>query len=216
MDRINAFVSYSTAEKRLAGRLKSYLISYCGFDVFLAHDDIRLSTEWVNEVIGAINKSDYFIPLITQNFKGSEYTNQETGIALALKKKIIPIRVHMNPYGFIKKYQAFPYRQKEHPDGTVTDNLLQLATQIALLGTHYKDEVIHLKSTNSIIYALLTSRSFEISNTVIRIMCLLSNLSFDQIKLIDEAINQNNQVKGAFGLFELKEFLKQKYAVEVE
>ncbi len=41
------FVSYLHLDKELAGKVKGSLKHYCGLEVFLAHEDINPSSEWV-------------------------------------------------------------------------------------------------------------------------------------------------------------------------
>lgn len=102
---IRVFVSYSSEDKRLAGYLKSYLENY-GLSVFLAHEDIQPTVEWEDEILHNLDGCDVFIPLLTDNFSRSKWTDQESGIALAKNKVIIPLRVSTPPYGFIGKWQA--------------------------------------------------------------------------------------------------------------
>lgn len=92
-NRISAFISYSSAEKKIGGRFKSCLTTYCGYETFIAHDDIPGSSVWEPEIVKAIPQTDFFIPLISESFKNSPYTDQETGIAVYLNKKIIPIKL---------------------------------------------------------------------------------------------------------------------------
>ncbi len=47
----------------------------------------------------------------------SDWTDQETGFALALKKKMIPLTVHQHPYGFVGAFQALKWN-KASPDAT--------------------------------------------------------------------------------------------------
>lgn len=115
MDCISAFISYSVKQKTIGGKFRSLLTTYCGYETFIAHDDILGSAVWEEEIIKAIEKADFFIPLISSDFKTSDFTDQETGIAITLKKKIIPIKLEeVNPYGFISKYQALQYKSYQN------------------------------------------------------------------------------------------------------
>lgn len=79
MNRISAFISHSSAESRIGGKFKYYLETYCGYETFIAHDDIPASSEWEREIIKALPQADFFIPLISQSFKTAPYCDQETG-----------------------------------------------------------------------------------------------------------------------------------------
>jgi hypothetical protein len=100
------FISYASQDKDLVGELKRCLEDLCAVDVFVAHDDISVSAEWMDVILSNIDSCSVFIPFITPSFFESEWTDQETGYALAKGAKIIPINAGGLPYGFIKKWQA--------------------------------------------------------------------------------------------------------------
>lgn len=103
--RLHVFISYSSTDKVYAGELKDFLQIY-GLSVFLAHEDIRPTLDWKEEIIRNLRLCDIFIPIISSDFSLSEWTDQETGIAFGLEKFIIPIRMGKDPYGFIGKLQG--------------------------------------------------------------------------------------------------------------
>ena len=206
MDRISAFISYSSAQKSLGGKFKLYLSSFCGYEIFIAHDDIPGSSVWEEEIIGAIKKSDFFIPLISQAFIESPFTDQETGMAVYLKKKIIPIKLDsVNPYGFISKFQAIPYK----------DDMKELALTIAQVGLSY-GEPYRQKVLDSAVYAFCNSSSFEKANAAIGIICKCKDLSRNHLKQITEAIKINTQIQGAFELHGLRKFLLETYRIVID
>ncbi|MDP1722330.1 MAG: toll/interleukin-1 receptor domain-containing protein [Candidatus Gottesmanbacteria bacterium] len=213
MDRTRAFISYSSEEKQIGGRLKQLLIRYCGYDTFIAHDDILGSEIWEKEILHAIRNADFFIPLVSERFKNSSYTDQETGYAVCLKKKIIPIKLEtINPYGFINKYQALQYRNEP------TDNLFELAVTVAHIGLHYQPKTVYYKkSLQSLVHALCESSSFETTNTIIRIVSKCSHqFSKDQVAQIMRAMQANSQIIGAFALPELKRILTATYHCRID
>lgn len=104
-EKLKFFVSYSHEDKHIAGMLKGYLERF-GTEVFVAHDDIKPSAEWVTVILKNLDESHVFIPIITDNFPLSKWTDQETGIAFGASKYIIPLKMGINPYGFIAEIQA--------------------------------------------------------------------------------------------------------------
>lgn len=60
--QLKAFISYSTADKLLAGQVKAILNEY-GIVGFLAHDDIHVSQEWKDRLIQELNETNIIIPL---------------------------------------------------------------------------------------------------------------------------------------------------------
>jgi len=102
---IPAFLSYSHQDRNLAGAIKSNL-DYYGFDTFLAHEDLQPSVEWQEVIRLKLKECVVFLPLLTESFTKSDWTDQETGMAVALRKIIVPMKLNINPYGFISRYQA--------------------------------------------------------------------------------------------------------------
>lgn len=196
---------------------KSFLSSYCGYETFIAHNDIPGSSVWEREIIKAISQTDFFIPLISQSFKDSPFTDQETGIAVYLKKKIIPIKLEtIDPYGFINKYQALQYKQ--YPSSYyLSDNIKELILTIAQIGLKFpRKSLYHQKALNSIVHAFCLSRSFDSANAVIQGMLKCRDFSKSQIVQILQAIMDNNQIQGAYDLPRLKEFLRLTYQISVD
>jgi len=108
VDKLLAFLSYSSKNKILAGNIKENLEKY-DIDVFLAHEDIEPSEEWQNTIIEKLNQCSIFIPLLTEDFRISKFTDQETGAATILGKVIIPLKIDVDPYGFIAKIQGLKF-----------------------------------------------------------------------------------------------------------
>lgn len=214
MDRIIAFISYSSKQKVIGGKLKTYLENFCGYDTFIAHEDIPGSTIWEEEIVQAIEKADFFIPLISKDFKESPFTDQETGIAVYLKKRIIPIRLEItNPYGFINKYQALQYKRYSS-DYSLHDNIKELVLTIAQIGLNY--EPCRQKTINSLVYAFCTSSSFDTTNATIKTMLNYDSFTSNHLKQITQAIKSNDQITGAFGLLEFKKFLHKTYNILID
>jgi nucleoside 2-deoxyribosyltransferase len=106
IEPIDVFISHADKERKVAGRLKRGLENI-GLNAFVAHDDIVGGTDWNPALIERIEKCDIFVALISEAYRKADFTDQEAGIAFAMKKPIIPISLDGTmPYGFIKKFQA--------------------------------------------------------------------------------------------------------------
>lgn len=103
---MKVFISYSHLDKELAGSVKKELESCGGFKVFLAHEDIQPSNEWIDEILKQLKECHIFIPILTDNFSKSDWTDQEVGIAIAGNKTIIPFKFSIDPHGFMSRYQG--------------------------------------------------------------------------------------------------------------
>ena len=99
------FLSYHHDDNKLAGKIKHYIEREYGINVFLAHEDISPTQEWRERIIHELESCDVFIGLLTESYKESEWTDQETGFALARGIYMISVNAGLVPYGFLSKYQ---------------------------------------------------------------------------------------------------------------
>lgn len=74
------FLSYSHKDRVIAGSIKTTLGSEA-LEVFMAHEDIQPSLEWQEEIFRQLKLCDIFIPLFSNNFRKSNWTDQESGLA---------------------------------------------------------------------------------------------------------------------------------------
>ena len=84
--KLRIFLSYSVKDKEKAGKIQRRLESF-GIEVFVSHDDIETEEGWGEFVMKNIAECECFVPLISENYHGASHTEQEFGMAIALKKK---------------------------------------------------------------------------------------------------------------------------------
>ncbi len=144
---MKVFLSYSTQDKVIAGLIKSFLEPF-GVEVFLAHEDIEPSYEWQEVIIEQLKTCNAFVPLLTENFHSSNWTDQETDFALSRQIPIIPIDAGEKPYGFIGKYQAFPFNMKEMYKSCL--GIIKIISTKLVLGEEFSNSLIEVfGSSNS-------------------------------------------------------------------
>ncbi len=184
---IRAFLSYSTDDKVLAGKIKYTLEAFWNFDIFLAHEDLDPSVEWESEILRNLHNCELFMPLISPNFHKSKWTDQESGIAFNKSKVILPICTPDNPpYGFLNQYQAFFYHE-------VGDHIGQMTSLIERLGARngFKRRII-----DGAIFSLENSRSYEMTRGLCKFLKKhLDSISKEDFKRIKLAGENNGQVK---------------------
>ena len=106
------FISYSKDQLEIARKIKEFL-SQAGLDSFLATDDLRTASDWKDRIINELNDCEVVIPVLSKEFKASDWCSQELGIFYFLKKKIIPISADETlPFGFISHLQSRTIRSK--------------------------------------------------------------------------------------------------------
>ena len=178
------FISYAHQDKEQVGEIKRPLEGHYGFDVFLAHEDISPSLEWLKVIISNLATCDVFIAFITNHFKNSNWTDQETGFALKRGIKIIPINAGLNPYGFISRYQALPYRN--------ADIAYREILRVLVDTPDLKKQVLDLLITN---YGRSGTFDSAASN-LNRLLVYESDLTTEQKNEIVRLAGLNNQIFG--------------------
>jgi hypothetical protein len=199
-DTIRIFLSYSSIDKELAGRIKDELENY-GLEVFLAHEDITPSKKWEEIILQKLDSTDIFIPIITQNFRNSLWTDQESGIAFAKNKFVVPISIeNNNPYGFLGRYQASKFKVED------IQSSCKVVIELIRKDSRYKKAFI-----DSFIKKFASSSSFDEAGKKAKFLLELDDFSEEQINSIAQASYENGQVYESFDAVPALEVLFKKY-----
>lgn len=109
-DKFRLFVSHISKHKRYATRLKEALSSY-GIDCFVAHEDIKPTKLWQDEIKRALTTMEAFIAVLSDGFSESIWCQQEIGFAIAKGTKTIAFKVSEDPPGFLGIEQALSWQK---------------------------------------------------------------------------------------------------------
>lgn len=82
--------------------------------MFVAHDTIEPSKEWQDEIESALRTCQALCALLTPDFVGSKWCDQEVGFAVSRRVAVVPLKLKDNPHGFIGKYQAVTVGSGSH------------------------------------------------------------------------------------------------------
>lgn len=102
------FISYSTADERIAQFLRQHLCSE-GMQVFLASASLQPGQKWTQEILDALRSSSWVLFLASRTACASPWVQQELGAALITQKQLVPIVWDMPPSelpGWVQHYQA--------------------------------------------------------------------------------------------------------------
>lgn len=99
------FLSHTSAHKHEV-RLLSSALSAHGIAGFVAHEAIQPLQEWQNVIAQALLDCEALAAYLTSDFHSSIWTDQEVGAALGRQLLVLPLKVEIDPYGFIGRYQA--------------------------------------------------------------------------------------------------------------
>lgn len=188
---IRVFISYSTKDKLLAGKIKDLLEVY-GLEVFLAHEDIRPSADWQDVILRNLESTDIFIPIYTLSFKESAWADQESGYALAKGKKIIPLAINgFLPYGFLGVIQALNCNIEESNNSIapLVDKIIKEIKENTEFKEGYKDGVVR---------GFVNSRCFADSRKLSREILEFDILTAGQINEVMKAALINSQIISSY------------------
>ena len=106
MPNKRVFISYASHDKPFADSLAELLGAH-GFKIWY-NGHVQAGEEWEQSLKEALQDSNLFIPLVSDDYMKSAFTLFELGGAMGLNKNILPIHlsgdVQKMPFRF-KKYQ---------------------------------------------------------------------------------------------------------------
>lgn len=154
-----------------------------GFLVFVAHDDIDPSKVWEEEILRQLQSCHVFLLLLSRRFHSSKWTDQETGIAIARGKLVVPLRVDVNPYGFAARYQAFGLGR----------NKLRTSC-LNLFGVLKQEQRTRSRAISSLINAFAGSKDFSDAGDKAELLQECRQMTRRQISGVLEASIANAQI----------------------
>ena len=178
-EEFRVFLSHKVSVKKETAELKEKLGRF-GISCFVAHEDIHPTTAWQNEIENALSTMDGFVALMTEDFHDSLWTDQEVGFAFARGVPIIAVRLGLDPYGFIGKFQG------------LSSNWV----------TAHKDIVrIFIKNErmfSAYIRKLRTCPSWDGGNALGEALDSIETLTEAQIDELVSAYNETGELRGSF------------------
>lgn len=183
------FLTHVSAHKEFAADLQLALLKHAIY-AFVAHVDIEPTREWQDEIEKALLTSDVLVALMTPDFHASNWTDQEIGICRGRGIPIMPVRMGLDPYGFIGKYQALQGFQKA-PE--------QIANEIFEI--LIKKEPLKKRMAQAVVNMFADSKSFRRAKENLGLVWRIEHLLDDDLlNQLNEAVKNNGQVNGSFGV----------------
>ena len=113
----DCFISYSSIDNTLAQFVNQELTRQ-GLSVFMASMSLNAGDNWSDVILGNLKASSWVIFLASKEACKSAYVLQETGMALILGKKLVPIVWDINPSelpGWVNQHQALNLKDATIP-----------------------------------------------------------------------------------------------------
>lgn len=184
VEAIHVFLSHKHDDVAIADAIKQCLEKF-GILTFVAHRDIDPSARWRQTILEHLQgKCNVFAPILTNEFRNSLWTDQETGIAVQNNLPIIPIKVHRDPYGFIDDRQAVPLKVGEYFKMCV-GLLVGLGTQHPIFGRTVR--LCFAKGLES-------SQTYDEAGLIAESLSRLEPFSIEEATAVLRAIAGNRQV----------------------
>ena len=104
----DCFISYSSVDNTLAQFVNQELTRQ-GLTVFMASTSLKAGDNWSEVILGNLSASSWIIFLASREACKSAYVLQETGMAMILGKKLVPIVWDIDPSelpGWVNRHQA--------------------------------------------------------------------------------------------------------------
>jgi hypothetical protein len=183
--KIAVFISYSSADKSIAGCLKDLMEKF-EMSAFLAHEDITPSRNWEKEIIKNLKKCQVFLPILSSSYIRSDWTAQETGFALALNKLVVPLKIDSdtNPYELIRHLQVLNLDSED------------MKSSCAKIMIAINDNPSLKKSLiNCLLSALEKANSFDSAEPVIEALNRLEPFNDKQMNQIIRVCIKNHQAR---------------------
>ena len=178
---IRIFISHVSTDQAIAYELKEHLQGY-GIAAFVAHNDVEPMRGWENEILRALFSMDLLVALLTEQFRESKWTDQEVGVALGRQVPVVPVRMALDPYGFIGKCQGFSWTASP-------SNLADRVFSYVLGNANLRSS-----AADCFIQALDNSVNFKTSNRLAGYLEQIALLTPEQEQSLVAAYNANDQV----------------------
>ncbi len=182
------FLCHVAVHRKSVSALKGALRPL-GVSAFVAHEDIEPSLEWQGEIELALRSMNALVALLTPEFKDSRWTDQEIGFALGRGVLVVPVKLGLDPHGFIAKHQ-----------GLRGDLATPVRLAAELVGVMARRRETGSLITEALVGALEAAGSFDTAQKVAKLLEEAADLSEEHLRRMETAAKVNSQVAKAFGL----------------
>lgn len=178
------FMSHVSAKKVPVAKVKAELATY-GIDGFVAHEDIEPTKEWQVVIEHALRSCHAVAAFLTEGFQESRWCDQEVGFALGRGVLVVPVRIGVDPYGLMGRYQGMQGLGKDIPD--IGKEIFDI-----LLGHDRTTD----QMTEAIVSTFVTSRSYQATRDAWPIVQRITRWTPLLLERIKIATHENSQIRG--------------------
>ncbi len=198
-NRFRLFLGHVSAEKKFVSAVKKHLAGR-GIDGFVAHEDIEPTRKWLDQIEVALETCDALAAILTEGFHESKWTDQEVGFCVNRRVLVVPVRVGIDPYGFISRYQGFTPLSK---DATVV--------ACGLFDILCKHDLTAEKMGVALVNHFAESGSFAEARSNVKLLEHVKSWTPGMLREIEQAAEKNRQIRESFNVPEAVRAIVRKY-----
>lgn len=182
-DHFRLFISHTSAHQKDAGAIRSHM-ARVGIDAFVAHTTIEPTAKWEDMILRGLQTCHALVALLTEDFPKSNWCDQEVGVAVSRGILVVPVRMGLDPYGFIGSIQGLTTK----PEYFLPRQLFELLAGHALTKTRMVDPVIWL---------FARSTSFDATRVAWTHVKALPPEAWtaERVRIVRDAVKTNSQVR---------------------
>ena len=193
------FLSHVSTHKQFVYDLKQEL-SKLSIDGFVAHSDIEPIKEWLHDIEQRLESCDALAAILTPDFHNSNWTDQEIGYCVKRRILIIPVKMGLDPYGFIARYQALP------GSGRTAQAIAEGMFKVLL-----KHDLTKQTISRSLAARFEASDSFAGAKRNMDLIEQIETWTPEGLARLEAAVERNRQVKDSWGVPERVRTLVEKF-----
>jgi len=131
---LKLFISHPHERKESALKLKNALVNK-KINAFVAHEDIKTSKTWREEIRFALNTMDFFVSINCKEFDKSQFCQQELGFAVSRNVDIVQLVFEKEypPKAFGEEFQ----HKKPKNINDAVDEIIDVAKNSSKIGELY-------------------------------------------------------------------------------
>jgi hypothetical protein len=185
---LRLFLSHASDFQLEASKIAESLINY-NVHGFVAHEQIAPAKEWEDELRLGLSTCDALVCFLSEGFKKSDWTEQEVGFVISRRVLVIPVRLGLNPYGFMARYQGCSGVGKNPPE---------LARElVSILANH---QLTSMKMANALVHSFEGSSSFAEAKIRASNLSLVQRWTDSLVERARRALKENDQIGKAWGV----------------
>ena len=140
------------------------------------------------EIEAALTTCDALAAFLADGFHESNWTDQEVGYSVSRHVLIIPVRIPLDPYGFIARYQALTPRDDK--PATIAAGIAKILSSNTLTAPKMGPAIVR-RFEDSMSFADAKARMGDVEG--------IKSWTPEMLRALESAVSRNSQISGSWG-----------------